>query len=117
MNKVIHRDWGDTFLALIYKAQGVNLLWIRRFYACQRIFLGINQGQETILRLAVVWTDYFLLRGFFLGLGREDLGTASTALMASCNRSNGVFSVAMLGMIPVSLIGVYNDPPDNSTMV
>ena len=101
-------------MATISLTQEVKKLCISGFCVCQILFLGINRGKENILRLV---GNYFLLRGFFLGLGREDLGTESTVLMAACNRSKGVLDVGMMSIVLVSYKGVYNDSPGKSTPV
>lgn len=44
MNKVIHRDWGDNFLGLIYETQEIEPLWKTRVLFCQSLFLGISLG-------------------------------------------------------------------------
>jgi len=51
MNRLIHRSWGEGFVAAISLTHHANELWISRFLFCQPIFLGINRGQENIVGL------------------------------------------------------------------
>ena len=44
INRLIHRSWGEGFVAIIYKTQEADLLWISLFFVCQMLFLGIEGG-------------------------------------------------------------------------
>ena len=43
MNRLIHRSWGEGFVAAISLTHHANDLWISRFLFCQPIFLGIRK--------------------------------------------------------------------------
>lgn len=43
MNRLIHRSWGEGFVAATYLTHHANELWISRFLFCQPISLGIRK--------------------------------------------------------------------------
>jgi hypothetical protein len=136
MNRLIHRTWGEGFMATIYETQRGKTLWIAMFCVCQILFLGVTvyfgPGQEfyrthgrsrTLNRPfakrrsvhGAMCPSYggsnYCLRGFiFVVLGSEDFGREKMAPAAILNSSNGVLSVVMDGTISLSCLGVYNDP-------
>jgi hypothetical protein len=104
INRLIHRSWGEGFVALTYKPQEGDVVgittgwsWLRLLFRQYRRAGGFTPPTSR-MRFRVLYllsyaqpvlADYFLT-GFFLGFEREDFGTEKMTPAAAVNRSNGV---------------------------